>query len=413
MIEGQNLESEVRSYSRSFPTTFSEGRGARLTDIEGRTFIDFLSGCGSLNYGHNPPTLASALQNYITRGGLAMSMDMATSARQEFLQTFHSTILEPRGLNYRMQFPGPTGANAVEAAIKLARKVTRRTNIVGFTNAFHGCSLGALAITGNSHHRAASSSLLTGVTRMPYEGYYGPDVDTAAMLEKLLSDPSSGIDQPAAIILEMIQGEGGLNTASVEWIRRISNIAHKNDCLLIVDDIQAGCGRSGDFFSFGEAGITPDIVCLAKAISGFGLPMSLLLLKPEIDVWEPGEHNGTFRGNNHAFVTATAALNTYWSDPGFRSMLSDNCDLLNERMSALAAKFNIKMLGRGMMRGLVIKDAPMATRIRSTCFAKGLIVETCGGHDNILKFLPPLNVSHDVINEAFSVVEYALIESLS
>ena len=307
------LESNVRSYCRSFPTTFRNAFGAILTDTENQNYLNFLAGCGSLNYGHNHPVLKDKLLSYIEANGIAMSMDMFTDSKADFVNVFSKIILSPKSLDYKLQFTGPTGANAVEAAIKLARKVTGRTNIVAFTNGFHGCTLGALALTGNKHHRFSSTSLLTNVSRFPYDGYLENGQDTSSYLDKMLSDPSSGCDAPAAIILEAIQGEGGLNVASPIWAQEIARIAKKHGAILILDDIQAGCGRSGEFFSFEKLGITPDIVVLAKAISGFGLPMSLVLIIPELDQWTPGEHNGTFRGRNYAFVTATAAIEHFWA----------------------------------------------------------------------------------------------------
>ena len=331
------IESEVRSYCRNFPDVFSRAEGAFVYSATGKSYIDFLSACGSLNYGHNHPELRKALVSYVKKQGVTMSLDTETVSKNEFLEAFREHILEPRGFSYKLQFAGPTGANAVEAAIKLARKVTGRTNVVAFTNAFHGCSLGALALTANAHHRGSSEALLSHVNRVPYDGYLGPDVDTSALLEKLLSDPSSGIDVPAAIILETIQGEGGLNVASANWVKNVARIAQKFGALLIVDDIQAGCGRSGDFFSFEPFGIEPDIVCLAKSISGFGLPMSLVLIKPEHDIWAPGEHNGTFRGNNLAFVTATVALRQFWKTSEFQKIIKDNGEKLRAVLTNLVA----------------------------------------------------------------------------
>src|SRR5690606_1804792 len=280
---------------------FSRAAGSYLYDEQGRGYLDFLAGAGSLNYGHNHPVLRAALIDYIERQGVAHSLDLHTTAKASFLESLENVVLRPRGLPYLAQFTGPTGANAVEAAVKLARKYTSRRGVVAFTNGFHGVTLGALALTGNSHHRGGAGVELNGAIRMPYEGYLGENVDTLEYFEKTLGDPSSGVDLPAAVIVETVQGEGGLNTASAAWLRRLQTLCRKHGMLLIVDDIQAGCGRTGRFFSFEEAGITPDIVTLSKSLSGMGLPFAITLLRRELDVWKPGEHNGTFRGNNHAF----------------------------------------------------------------------------------------------------------------
>ncbi|PIL19836.1 hypothetical protein P775_12585 [Puniceibacterium antarcticum] len=405
------LESNVRSYSRTFKETFDTASGSWIYTKDGGKYLDFLAGCGSLNYGHNHPTLKQALVDYIVKDGMSMCLDMQSIARSNFIRSFNSIILKPRGMDHRIHFTGPTGANSVEAAIKLARKVTGRTNVVAFTNGFHGCSLGALALTGSSHHRASSATLLNQVTRMPYDGYLGRDIDTAEVLDVMMKDPSGGIDPPAAIIIELVQGEGGLQTASVEWVSKIARIAKDHGALLIVDDIQAGCGRTGSFFSFDKFGIEPDLICMAKAISGYGLPMSVLLMKPELDQWLPGEHNGTFRGNTHAFITAATALEIFWENAGFESNLSFLCADMLRKCISLSDTYGLKVKGRGAMMGLEFSDPEQAARVQSTCVSSGLILERCGPLDQVLKFLPPLNVSSDDLDLGFSIIDKALEKS--
>ncbi|MGE3143174.1 MAG: aminotransferase class III-fold pyridoxal phosphate-dependent enzyme, partial [Hyphomonadaceae bacterium] len=223
----ERMESRVRSYARSFPAVFDRAQGPFMYDKAGRAYLDFLSGCATLNYGHNHPALKQALIDYVAGDGLTHSLDMHSAAKEAFLDSFDKRILKPRGLSYRVQFPGPTGANAVEAALKLARKVTGRTNVIAFTNGFHGVTLGALAATGNKHHRGGAAMPLGGVTRAAYDGYFGASTETAAQLEKMLDDPSSGVDAPAPLIVETVQGEGGLNVASARWLRAIERIARK------------------------------------------------------------------------------------------------------------------------------------------------------------------------------------------
>lgn len=405
----ERLESRVRSYARSFPAVFERAEGAWMIDAKGRRYLDFLSGCSTLNYGHNHPVLKAALVDYVQRDGLTHSLDMHSVAKQEFLEAFDKVILSPRGLRYRVQFPGPTGANAVEAALKLARKVTGRTNVIAFTNGFHGVTLGALAATGNAHHRGAAGAPLTGVTRAAFDGYHGPDVDTAAQLERMLDDPSSGVDAPAAIIVETVQGEGGLNVASAAWLRSIERIARKHGALLIVDDIQAGCGRTGSFFSF-EGVISPDIVTMAKSLSGMGLPMALVLIKPEYDRWAPGEHNGTFRGNCHAFVTARAALEHFWTDDAFATEVQRKSELLQRELKAIAAKYNVveRVKGRGMMQGLDVGDGAVADRVVRAAFQSGLIIETSGARGEIVKVLAPLTISDSEFTSGLRVLSEAI-----
>ena len=410
----EELESSVRSYCRSFPDTFDRAEGASIFSINRRRYVDFLSGAGSLNYGHNQPDLQKALLSYIQNQGITMSLDMGTQSRNKFKETFSEDILRPRGLDYKLQFPGPTGANAVEAAIKLARKVTNRTNIVAFTNAFHGCSLGALALTGNQHHRHSSTASLTHVIRAPYDGYWGDGIDTSEHLEKLLSDVSSGYDLPAALIVETIQGEGGLNVATLGWIKNIERLAHKHGALLIVDDIQAGCGRSGDFFSFESLEIYPDIVCLAKSISGFGLPMSLVLIKPKYDLWEPGEHNGTFRGNNLAFVTAAEAIRCFWINDIFRQGIHDRITKIKTFLNELSQVYpeQVRLKGKGMMMGLEFSTPQQSKVIQKNAFSRGLIIELCGPNDEVLKLLPPLNIGAEDLDQGLNIIKKSIYDTL-
>jgi diaminobutyrate-2-oxoglutarate transaminase len=391
----ERLESNVRSYSRAMPRQFDKAQGVWLSDEQGGRYLDFLSGCSSLNYGHNHPVLKQALMDYIGADGVAHSLDLHTRAKAEFLAALESVILKPRKLAYKAMFTGPTGTNAVEAALKLARKVTGREHVVAFTNGFHGMTLGALACTGNSGKRAGAGVPLSNVSHEPYDGYYGPDVDTADMLDQRLSDSSSGLDAPAAIIVETIQGEGGLNVASPEWLRKIAAIAKRHGALFIIDDIQAGCGRAGSFFSFEHMGVEPDIVTLAKSLSGMGLPFALTLFRPELDQWSPGEHNGTFRGNNHAFVTATAAIRHFWSDDRFQKDITRRGELLARKLDAIADEHGLSTRGVGMMRGLDVGSGDIAAQITGEAFARGVMIETSGARDEIVKVLAPLVIEDD------------------
>ncbi|MQX97731.1 diaminobutyrate--2-oxoglutarate transaminase [Sinorhizobium medicae] len=409
----ETLESKVRSYSRSFPVVFRKAAGALLEDEKGSVYIDFLSGAGVLNYGHNDPDLLHGAIEYLQSNGIVHGLDMATSAKREFMEHFDAIILRPRGLRYKFQFPGPTGANAVEAALKLARKATGRHTVISFTNGFHGVSLGALAVTGNRYYRDAAGLPSAGVVFMPYDGYFGPDQDTSEYLDKVLSDASGGVDLPAAIILETVQGEGGINSASKDWLQSIERLCRKNGILLIVDDIQAGCGRTGSFFSFDFAGLSPDIVVLSKSLSGVGLPLSLLLLKPELDVWKPGEHNGTFRGNNLALLTATAALCKYWTTEKLSQGVLKTGRIISERLRQVAQSSRNPLLsvrGRGMMLGLDCSTGKLAEKIVRKAFEDGLVVERCGAEDQVIKLLPPLTVDGETLKQGLDILDMSLHE---
>lgn len=398
-------ESEARSYCRSFDTVFCTAQGAEMTDTSGRTYIDFLAGCSSLNYGHNDPDMKGALIDHISADGITHGLDMHTDAKGAFIEAFEAHILEPRQMDHKLMFVGPTGANAVEAAMKLARKATGRTNVIAFTNGFHGVTQGALAATGNGYHRGGAGTSLNNVTRMPYDGYMGKGFDTADLLEAMLNDASSGMDAPAAILLETVQGEGGLNDASPEWIARVAALASQHGALLIVDDIQAGCGRTGTFFSFDNMGISPDIVTLAKSVSGFGLPMGLVLVKPEHDVMGPAEHNGTFRGNTHAFVTARVAIEKFWSDDALQHDISRRADLIEDALQTIAALIpGAYLKGRGMMRGVDVGTGELAGEICARSFQNGLIVETSGPNDEVVKILAPLTIPDALLKKGLNIL---------
>lgn len=403
------LESEVRGYCRSWPAVFDTAHGWTISDEGGRDYLDFFAGAGTLNYGHNHPVLIEALAEELKRGGLLHSLDMATTTKRRFLECFEELVLQPRGLNYKLQFPGPGGTNAVEAALKLARKVTGREQVVGFTNAFHGMTLGSLAVTGNSMKRQGAGVPLPFADSLPFCGFFGNDVDTIDYFEALLAD-GTGLDNPAAVIVETIQAEGGVNVADDEWLRRLDGLCKQHGILFVVDDIQVGCGRTGPFFSWEDTGIDPDMVCLSKSLSGAGLPFALTLLKPEHDVWEPGEHNGTFRGCNAAFVTATAALELFWTDDRLSKEVGRKATLVRDGLDTLVERHDgvyDEVRGRGMIQGLATTVPEAAHEVASAAFDRGLLVETAGPSDEVVKLLPPLIVDDDAIGQALEILDDA------
>ncbi|WP_333828482.1 diaminobutyrate--2-oxoglutarate transaminase [Pararhodobacter sp.] len=401
-------ESNARSYCRAFPVTFTAARNATLTDSDGREYIDFLAGCSSLNYGHNDADMKAALIEHISADGVTHGLDMHTTAKTAFLESFEKLILKPRGMDYKVMFTGPTGTNAVEAAMKLARKTTGRENIIAFTNGFHGMTMGALAATGNAGKRAGAGMALSGVMRLPYEGAV-EGVDSLAMIRAMLENPSSGFDAPAAFLIEPVQGEGGLNAASAAFLKGLQTIAREHGALIIMDDIQAGIGRTGPFFSFEGMGIKPDLIPLAKSLSGMGLPMAALLIRPDLDVWKPAEHNGTFRGNNHAFVTARVALEKFWSDDTFQRQTEAKAAALSERLQAIAALVpGATLKGRGMMQGIDVGSGELAAAICATCFDNGLIIETSGSHDEVVKVLAPLTIPQAQLEAGLDILKAAV-----
>lgn len=406
-------ESEVRSYSRSFPTVFKKAKGYKLWDTDNKEYIDFFAGAGTLNYGHNNEKMQELLIDYIKSDSITHSLDMATVARGNFLKKFDEVILKPRQLDYKVMFPGPTGTNAVESALKLARKITGRTTIMSFTNAFHGMTIGSLSVTGNQSKRDGAGIPLTHSVAMPFDEY-SSTTDSLKFINQYLEDNGSGVQLPAAIILETVQGEGGINAASKEWLEGIDQIAKKFDILLIVDDIQAGCGRTGTFFSFEHTTIDPDIICLSKSIGGFGLPMALTLMKTDHDVWEPGEHNGTFRGNNLAFIAATEAL-SYWETEELSQHVEKNAKVLESFINHIVKKYpqlKAEPRGRGLMQGVACHTDGVAEKICGAAFERGLLMETSGPKDEVFKFLPPLIIDEIGLKKGFNILEKSIQDVL-
>jgi diaminobutyrate-2-oxoglutarate transaminase len=411
----EQIESDVRSYCRGWPVVFDRARGSEVFDQSGRPYLDFFAGAGALNYGHNHPSLKRALLSYLENDGITHSLDQYTVAKQTFLERFRDVVLTPRGLDYKVQFPGPTGTNAVESALKLARKVTGREAVVSFTNAFHGMTLGSLAVTGNSMKRGGAGIPLVHATPMPYDNYLDGRTPDFLWFERLLSDSGSGLNRPAAVIVETVQGEGGINVARAEWLQALADLCARHEMLLIVDDVQAGCGRTGPFFSFEAAGITPDIVCLSKSLSGYGLPMAVTLMRPHLDIWEPGEHNGTFRGHNPAFVTGAAALD-FWVDGTFAQQTASKGSLVSDGLSTIAARHRedvVDVRGRGLLWGMEFTDGAVADAVCADAFSNGLLVETSGPEGEVVKVMPPLTTTEEELERGLDVLAASVKQVLS
>lgn len=410
----EKWESEIRGYSRIFPTVFTSASNARQTDEDGRTYIDFFAGAGVLNFGHNDPRMKKALLEYIENDGIAHSLDMATSSKRDFLEKFAATVLEPRGMNHKMQFMGPTGTNAVEASLKLARKVTKRTTVVAFTHGFHGMTLGALACTANSYFRQCSGVPLEHVHRLPFETEPGGGIEQIRAYRESLADSSSGLEQPAAFIVEVLQAEGGVNPASAAWLREVQEAAHECGALFIIDDIQAGCGRTGSYFSFDGMDLQPDIINLAKGLGGYGTPIAMNLVKPEHDIWSPGEHTGTFRGQGFSFVAGREAL-TYFDDDTLMAEVRKKGEVMRERLEKIAQDQNghgAMVRGRGMMQALDVGEGSVAKAVTKACFENGLLLFPCGAGGRVLKLIPPLTIPDEDLAQGLDIFEAAINEVL-
>lgn len=410
-------ESSVRSYCRKYPVVFKRAKGSYIYDQDGKAYLDFLAGCGALNYGHNNDEIKGAVVDYLMNDNISHAMDMYTEAKAEFIETFKSEILDKRDLQYRIMFCGSTGTNAVEAALKLARKNKKRSNVIAFMGAFHGMTLGSLALTTDKTSRDGAGVSLNNVTFIPYESGFHTKLDSLDYLETILLDDHSGVEKPAAVIVETVQAEGGIYVASVEWLKKLEKICHDNDMLLIVDDIQVGCSRTGTFFSFERAGIKPDMVTLSKSIGGYGFPMSLLLIKEELDIWKPAEHNGTFRGNQVAFVAAKKAI-----EYNVNHNLNDDVKKKGEFVKAYLEKTvltlnkDIAIRGLGLIYGIdfgkLENGGELAHKIADKCFERQMIIERAGRGDSVLKILPPLTITEDELKKGMDIIFEAAKEVL-
>lgn len=410
MTPFEQSESSVRGYSRAYPTVFASASGARQTAEDGTSYIDFFAGAGVLNFGHNNPRMKDAMIAFLQGDGVAHSLDTHTTTKRDFIEKFRDVILAPRGMDHRMQFMGPTGANAVEAALKLARLTTGRREVVAFSNGFHGMTLGALAATANQAFRQWAGVPLTDVVRLPFET--SPGGDTAiADYGAALRNSSSGLTPPAAFIVEVVQAEGGVNVASAEWLHQVQALAREVGALFIIDDIQAGCGRTGDYFSFDGMGLDPDIINLAKGLGGFGTPIAMNLNRPSVDDnWSPGAHTGTFRGQGLSFVAGAVALD-YFTDDVLMNEVATKGAVMRDRLESIAAAHPDKgwvVRGRGMMQALDTGDGAFAKRVQQAAFESGLLIGPCGTNGQVIKLIPPLTIPDDDLAEGLDLLDKAV-----
>jgi diaminobutyrate-2-oxoglutarate transaminase len=344
--------------------------------------------------------MKKAIIDFLNADGVAHNLDTSTTTKRDFMEAFVETIQKPRGWNYKMQFTGPTGTNAVEAALKLARRVTGRQTVIAFTHGFHGMTLGSLACTANSYFRNAAGVPLDHVQRFPF----GKSMQE---MSAIYADPSSGYEPPAAVLVEAIQAEGGVNVATKEWLQELQAFAQSRGALFIIDDIQAGCGRTGSYFSFDGMGLDPDIITLAKGIGGFGTPLAMNLVKPEHDKhWSPGEHTGTFRGQGISFVAGREALR-YFEDDSFCNEVKRKGEFMAERLNEIASAQGAKgfaVRGKGMMQGLDTQDGAVAKEIVSRCFQNGLLLGGCGPAGRVVKLIPPLTIPDADLEEGLDIL---------
>lgn len=403
----EQRESDIRAYGRVYPVVFDKAENARQTDENGKSYIDFFAGAGVLNFGHNNPRMTEAMIAYLQDQGVTHSLDMMTTAKREFMETFVETILKPRNMPHKLQFMGPTGTNAVEAALKIARRATGRRQVAAFGRGFHGMTLGSLACTANAYFRGAAGVQLDNVYHHTF-GDNNDALDELAALRDRYRDPHSGLEKPAAFLVETVQAEGGVYVANADWLEALDSLAKELGALLIVDDIQAGCGRTGSYFSFDDIKIDPDVICLAKGLGGAGTPMAMNLVKPEIDKhWSPGEHTGTFRGQNLSFVAGKEAL-SYFQDDKLMGQVKQKTAAIEETLSPLLRKFpDVELRGKGMILGLDLQEPSKGAAVVAKCFENGLIIAACG-NGAVMKLIPPLTIEEGDLMEGLEILVSAV-----
>lgn len=408
----EKYESNIRSYCRKWPVEFVSAKGSIYKDTEGNEYIDFFDGAGALNYGHNPDYIKEKLIKYLESDGIVHALDMYTVPKENFINYFEEKILKPRKLDYKIAFPGPTGTNSIELALKLARKVKQRPYIWAFTGAFHGMTLGALALTTESAARKAAGVPLNYTVHIPAPYSMGGNFDSIAYMKQLLSDDHSGYEKPAAIIIETVQQEGGIHVFSKEFLKDLRALCDKYDILLICDEVQIGCSRSGTFFSFERADIVPDIVCMSKSIGGYGIPFAVTLFKKELDVFKPGEHNGTFRGCQLSMVAGLAALEmTVEQDIPAQVRRKEKIvkEYLDKEIKPLL-KGKMEIRGIGLSWGIEFNDGKLARAVLDKCFEKKLIIELAGSYDSVLKIMPSLVIEDELLLKGLNIVKESIQE---
>jgi diaminobutyrate-2-oxoglutarate transaminase len=411
-------ESNARSYPRNLPIAIARGLGSYVEDLDGNVFIDFLMNAGTLALGHSHPEVVEAVQRQLPL--LVAALDFPTEPKDEFTSLQLQLLPEPMRDRMRIQFCGPTGANAVDAALKLCKTATGRADIVSFHGGFHGSSHSALALTGLVAQKRPIGNAMAGVHFFPYpSGHHsalGGDPETIGercleYLERTLRDPLGGIPLPAAVILEMVQGEGGAEPAPTVFVQGVREVTRDLGVPLIVDEVQTGWGRTGTWWAFEHHGIEPDVVVASKAIGGIGLPVAIVLYDEELDRWSPGAHTGTFRGNQLAFVAGVTAARIIERD-GILENVREQGAYARAALEELQREHElvVDVRGLGLMLGLEVEDGTSARRIQRAALNRGLIVELGGRHDAVVRILPPLNVTRRTLDQALEILGAAIAE---
>lgn len=415
-------ESNARVYGRHFPIAVENAAGSFLQDVDGNVFIDFLTGAGVLSLGHCHPELVAVAAEQLGRFG--HGLDLPTAAKDAFVEAQLSMLPGRMAERTRVHFCGPTGANAVDAAIKLCKTATGRGDVISFQGGFHGTTHAGMALTGLVANKAPIGNGVPGVHFFPFSNCADCplslrrdqcSVNCVGFLEKSLRDPNGGVPRPAAVLLEMVQGEGGVVPADAEFVRRVRDLTRELDVPLVVDEVQTGCGRTGTWFAFEQYGIEPDVIVASKALSGIGQPVALIMYDERLDTWRPGAHTGTFRGNQVAFATGARAVEIVRRDDVLGNV-RDRAQQVQRRLDVLRAHPWVRdVRGRGLMWGIELahpvtgeRAGDVAERVQARALRRGLIVELGGRDDCVVRMLPPLNVTADVVDVACSILIDAL-----
>ncbi|MBO7329400.1 MAG: diaminobutyrate--2-oxoglutarate transaminase family protein [Lentisphaeria bacterium] len=426
-------ESNARSYPRKFPFSIVRAKGSWVEDVEGNKYLDFLCGAGTLALGHNDPDVNQAMIDLINSGAPLHTLDLTTPTKDRFVHKLISLLPAEMQGNVKIQFCSPSGTDATDAAIKLCKTATGRSSVIAFSGGYHGMGHGALSLTGNIGAKEKVHALMPEVHFFPYPYSYrcpfglGGEAGVkacCAFFERVLKDPESGITKPAAVILEPIQGEGGVIPAPVEFLQTIRRVTEELDIPMIVDEIQCGVGRSGKFFAFEYADIVPDVILSSKAIGGTQ-PMSVVIYNKKLDKWQPGAHAGTFRGNQIAMAAGCVVMDKV-SKEEFLADVRRKGDYLREKMYELKGKVSIigDIRGKGLMSGVEFinpkgeadalgslpASGEIAALVQKKCFENKLVMEKGGRHGSVMRCLCALNVSDAELETMISIFEKVVIE---
>lgn len=407
LIDQSNRESNARSYPRRLPIAIAEAKGVYIKDTNGNVYLDCLAGAGSLALGHNHPVVQEAIINTVKSDLPLLTLDLTTPVKEEFVDEIFGCLPYEFAKDARIQFCSPSGADAIEAATKLVKHATGRRSMMAFHGGYHGMTHGALSMMGNLGPKNNVSGLMADVHFMPFSNYGNADTKwNLNYIENVLTDPESGIVKPAGMLMEVVQGEGGVIPSDDEWLRQVRRITKENDIPLMIDEVQTGLGRTGKLFAFEHSGINPDVVILSKAIGG-SLPLAVVIYNKELDKWGPGSHAGTFRGNQMAMAAGVATIKYIK-----KNNLMEHVNAMGSRLKShleqvmKGSKFIAEVRGRGLMLGVQIVNnddngkpyGELARIIQRECFERGLVIEVGGRNSGVVRFLPPLIINENQVD---------------